>query len=214
MGEYRPQSLSDRSGDAGPLTGRGGRRLHDADGQEEQRRHDVRDGVDEDRKRRTDQLTSMPPAPGPTTCAIEAVTSYLLLPSTSRWRSTSEGRYERSDTSNNTVSAPAESATAYRSSILSIPSTLASGTISRNAARARSSAISPTAAGADPPIPAKRPTSSVGADSAQTGAPLPGRRVEHEAAMSGSASADTCEPMSEMADAVDSLRNAGWREGS
>ena len=30
--------------------------------------------------------------------------------------------------------------------------------------------------------------------------------------MSGSASADTCEPMSEMADAVHSLRNAGWRQ--
>jgi hypothetical protein len=32
------------------------------------------------------------------------------------------------------------------------------------------------------------------------------------AAMSGSASADTCDPMSEMADAVHSLRNAGWRQ--
>ena len=30
--------------------------------------------------------------------------------------------------------------------------------------------------------------------------------------MSGSASADTCEPMSEMADAVHSRRNAGWRQ--
>jgi len=56
VGEHRPQSLADVRRDAGPLTRCGGRRLGDSYGQEEQRRRDVRDGVDENRERRADQL--------------------------------------------------------------------------------------------------------------------------------------------------------------
>ena len=94
------------------------------------------------------------------------------------------------------------------------PLTAASGMISSRAARPRSAAIiTGRRRTRSTHTPAKSPTSRIGADPAAASSPIcQGVASRVSAAISGTASAVTCEPTSEIAEPAQNFRNSRCRQ--
>ena len=88
-----PQALDDLVPDAAWRGPRRARRLGPPDQAERDRRDDVRDRVDQDRERRTDQLDEAAGEAGAADLGQRRAGASLLLPSTTRSTPMSDGTY-------------------------------------------------------------------------------------------------------------------------
>ncbi len=134
--------LAHRRTPAGRSSWRSGAGLRPADRDDEQRRDEEADRVEEDRDRRRRTPMRTPPSARPEVCDASAVISSFELPSTSWSRFTSDGRYDWYATSKKTVEAAVQRSRRRRAARSSgRRAAKATGIVSRASARPTSPTI-------------------------------------------------------------------------